>query len=100
MVLNTYGPVVAMVGRAVAENPDTSSRAETLTMTSLINAKNPTPERQRAYQAAYKAHTRLWKIVRTTAEDIVEASTNIEIGTQVSLVHHALPNRPLGNRWR
>ncbi|KAK0392128.1 hypothetical protein NLU13_1626 [Sarocladium strictum] len=28
----------------------------------LVNAKNPTPERQRAYQAAYKAHTRLWKI--------------------------------------
>ncbi|KAH8174287.1 cytochrome c oxidase subunit VII domain-containing protein [Sarocladium implicatum] len=28
----------------------------------LVDAKNPVPERQRAYQAAYKAHTRLWKI--------------------------------------
>jgi hypothetical protein len=43
-----------------------------LTSSSLINAKNPVPERQRAYQAAYKAHTRLWKIVRTNADGITE----------------------------
>ncbi|KAF4121792.1 cytochrome c oxidase subunit 7 [Geosmithia morbida] len=29
---------------------------------SLINAKNNVPYHQRAYQAAYKAHTRLWMI--------------------------------------
>ncbi|KAK1240657.1 hypothetical protein MKX07_004685 [Trichoderma sp. CBMAI-0711] len=29
---------------------------------SLIDAKNKVPEYQRFYQAAYKAHTRLWKI--------------------------------------
>ncbi|EGR46464.1 uncharacterized protein TRIREDRAFT_80441 [Trichoderma reesei QM6a] len=28
----------------------------------LIDAKNKVPEYQRFYQAAYKAHTRLWKI--------------------------------------
>jgi len=30
----------------------------------LIDAKNPVPERQRIYQAAYKAHTRLYHIPR------------------------------------
>jgi hypothetical protein len=34
---------------------------------SLIDAKNKVPEYQRFYQAAYKAHTRLWKIVRTSS---------------------------------
>lgn len=33
-------------------------------MYSLVNAKNRVPELQRFYQQAYKAHTRLWKIVR------------------------------------
>ena len=30
---------------------------------SLVNAKNKVPEHQRVYQAAYRAHTRIWKIV-------------------------------------
>ena len=30
---------------------------------SLVNAPNKVPEHQRAYQAAYRAHTRIWKIV-------------------------------------
>ncbi|KAK5656155.1 hypothetical protein OQA88_4915 [Cercophora sp. LCS_1] len=29
----------------------------------LINAANKVPQHQRVYQAAYKAHTRIWKIV-------------------------------------
>jgi len=29
---------------------------------SLVNRKNPVPELQRQYQAAFRAHTRLWKI--------------------------------------
>ncbi|KAH6889997.1 hypothetical protein B0T10DRAFT_606434 [Thelonectria olida] len=28
----------------------------------LINAKNTVPENQRFYQAAYRAHTRVWRI--------------------------------------
>lgn len=32
---------------------------------SLIDAKNKVPEHQRFYQQAYKAHTRVWMIVRT-----------------------------------
>jgi len=30
---------------------------------SLVNAPNKVPEHQRVYQAAYRAHTRIWKIV-------------------------------------
>ena len=33
---------------------------------SLVDAKNKVPEYQRYYQAAYKAHTRLWQIVGLT----------------------------------
>ncbi|TPX15112.1 uncharacterized protein E0L32_004670 [Thyridium curvatum] len=34
----------------------------------LVNAKNTVPEKQRFYQAAYKAHTRIWRInPRSTA---------------------------------
>lgn len=29
----------------------------------MIDAKNKVPQHQRNYQAAYKAHTRLWQIV-------------------------------------
>ncbi|KAK1829698.1 hypothetical protein QBC39DRAFT_356246 [Podospora conica] len=28
----------------------------------LVNAPNKVPEHQRVYQAAYRAHTRIWKI--------------------------------------
>ncbi|KAK3685632.1 hypothetical protein B0T22DRAFT_482585 [Podospora appendiculata] len=31
-------------------------------MPSLINAKNRVPHLQRVYQAAYRGHTRIWKI--------------------------------------
>ncbi|KAK7749921.1 hypothetical protein SLS53_000503 [Cytospora paraplurivora] len=31
-------------------------------MAGFINAKNNVPENQRHYQAAYKAHTRIWRI--------------------------------------
>lgn len=32
-------------------------------MSSLVDARNKVPEHQRFYQAAYKNHQRLWKIV-------------------------------------
>ncbi|KAK0635679.1 hypothetical protein B0T17DRAFT_482277 [Bombardia bombarda] len=31
-------------------------------ISSLVNAKNNVPEKQRIYQAAYRNHTRIWKI--------------------------------------
>lgn len=34
----------------------------------FVNAPNKVPEHQRVYQAAYKAHTRIWRIApRSTA---------------------------------
>jgi hypothetical protein len=42
-------------------SPSHTQRLYTLKM-GLVNAKNKVPEHQRVYQAAYRNHTRLWKI--------------------------------------
>lgn len=44
----------------------------------FVNAPNKVPEHQRNYQAAYRSHTRIWRIVRTPVAlwlelDMVEA---------------------------
>ncbi|KAK7709258.1 hypothetical protein SLS63_013263 [Diaporthe eres] len=31
-------------------------------MAGFVNAQNKVPEHQRTYQAAYRAHTRIWRI--------------------------------------
>lgn len=40
-----------------------SSMANGVSCSGFINAPNKVPEHQRAYQAAYRAHTRIWRIV-------------------------------------
>ena len=49
--------------RTMQDDGRSTGRANRLAQRSLINAKNKVPEQQRVYQAAYNAHTRLWRIV-------------------------------------
>jgi hypothetical protein len=65
---------------------------------SMIDAKNKVPYYQRFYQQAYKAHTRLWMIVRPTAYPwpAERRLANNTTGPPQPLVHGALPCPALG----
>lgn len=39
-------------------------QADSFPHSGFVNAQNKVPEHQRTYQAAYRAHTRIWRIVR------------------------------------
>lgn len=46
--------------------PNRATQRLTSPYRGFVNAANKVPEHQRTYQAAYKAHTRIWRIVSKT----------------------------------
>ena len=83
-----------------AEKPSPADSANNLPR-SFVNAQNKVPELQRTYQAAYRAHTRVFQIVSRPSDSGTNRTvTDSDTEPPIELLPDAFQDRHVGCFWR